>query len=110
MDRLQEDPCGPVDATVLGWPRVMAGTAFASPGYYVKGRAFAFWEGGGLVVKLPEEARGRALSRPGARRYTVPRGSGPEWALVPAGAATTAELVDLLRAAYEFVGGEPAPV
>ena len=97
-----------IDNAVLNWPRVVAGSAFGSAGYYVKGHAFAFWEGGGLVLKLPAEMRLEALARRGARRYTVPRGSGAEWVLVPVDeTASLADLMPLLAAACRFLGGEP---
>jgi hypothetical protein len=95
-----------LDAEARGWPRVVAGSVFASPGYYVKGRAFAFWQAGGLVLKLPAELRAQALARPGVRRYTVPRGSALEWVFVPLDGATEGIILPLLRAACRFLGGE----
>lgn len=108
MQNRDSDPSyASVDGVVRRWPRTMAGSVFSSPGYYVKGRSFAFWEGGGLVLRLPAEERQHALSRSGARRYTVPRGSATEWVWMPAGdEARAAELLRLLAAAYDFTGGE----
>ena len=97
-----------IEARLLAWPRVVIGSVFGSDGYYVKGHAFAFWEAGGLVLNLPPDAREQALALPGARRYTVPRGSGPGWVHVPADElSTAAELLPLLNAACRYLGGEP---
>lgn len=99
-----------VEAILLGWPRLMAGSAFGSPGYYVKGHSFAFWESGGLVLRLKGEAQARALATPAARRYTVPRGASHDWVLLPCGELLTAmDAIAWLGEAYQFAGGEPAP-
>lgn len=86
------------------------GSAFGSPGYYVKGHVFAFWEREGLVLRLADAVCAQALSYPGARRYTVPRGSTAEWVLLPLeGGPTEEELLALLRESYEYTGGELSP-
>jgi TfoX/Sxy family transcriptional regulator of competence genes len=99
-----------VDRLILRWPRVSFGSAFGSPGYYVRGHVFAFWRDEALVVRLPGEARSVALTYPGARRYTVPRGSSLEWVLVALDAGLSWEgIVRLLGQAYQFAGGQPPP-
>lgn len=86
----------------------MAGTVFGSPGYFAKGHAFAFWEAGGLVLKLAIQDQQTALGYDGARRYTVPRASASDWILVPAGdGPDQTTLLELLKLAYQFVAGEP---
>ena len=99
-----------IEATIITWSRVATGSAFGSPGYYVKGHVFAFWEGEGLVLRLADPARAQALNYAGARRYTVPRGSSAEWVLLSLeGGPPEEELLALLRESYQHSGGELSP-
>ncbi|GAA1055106.1 hypothetical protein GCM10017608_19580 [Agromyces luteolus] len=67
-------------ADLIARPDVSVGRMFGSEGYSVRGKLFAFVEGGGdLVVKLPEERIAELALAPMVMRGRPMR----EWAVVP---------------------------
>ncbi|MFQ5950956.1 MAG: TfoX/Sxy family protein [Candidatus Geothermarchaeales archaeon] len=75
---------------------------FGMDGYTVGGKIFAGWWRGHLVLKLPKQARDRALSTPNAHAFD-PRGGRPtkEWVVLPDTDQTT--LSELIATAHAYV-------
>lgn len=97
-----------IEALALTLPDVSKRYAFNGEGFYVRARLFAFFEParpdepGGLVLRLPDEARAEALQGEGARLWTMPRTSERrEWVFVPAGDLDAAALARWLAAGRE---------
>ena len=62
------------DPTVTTWPGVAKRTMMGHPGYGVRGKLFAFFDTGQVVLKCPDERRDELLARPGSLAW-VPPGS-----------------------------------
>jgi hypothetical protein len=92
------------DPTVTSWPGAMRKTLFGHPGYAVRGKVFAFFNDGEVVVKAPSTERDALLARAGAYVWTPP-GSGlsryGNWVGLPETSFSADELTDALAAAYE---------
>ncbi|MFQ5870693.1 MAG: TfoX/Sxy family protein [Candidatus Geothermarchaeales archaeon] len=75
---------------------------FGMDGYAIGGKMFATWWKGELVLKLPRQARDRALSAPDAHAFD-PRGGRPmkEWVVVSDADQST--LSGLIVAAHAYV-------
>jgi hypothetical protein len=92
------------DPTVSAWPGAVRKTLFGHPGYAVRGKVFAFFNDGEVVVKTPEGERDALLSQAGAYVWTPP-GSGMNrfgnWIGLPETHFGDDQLTDALAAAYE---------
>jgi hypothetical protein len=92
------------DLTVTAWPGAVRKTLFGHPGYAVRGKVFAFFNDGEVVVKAPAGERDTLLTRSGAYVWTPP-GSGMtrfgNWIGLPELNFSEEELSDALAAAYE---------
>jgi hypothetical protein len=92
------------DPSVTAWPGAVRRTLFGHPGYAVRGKVFAFFDDGEVVVKAPASARDALLSQAGAYVWTPP-GSGltryGNWISLPETSFADDQLTDALAAAYE---------
>ncbi len=99
------------DAAMLALPGVSRRYAFNGEGYYVRARLFAFLEQGepaGIVMRIPEPDRSRAVEREKAHTFTMPRTSvRHDWIFVPFGPsgadAVDSEMLDWARRSCEHV-------
>lgn len=91
----------PVVLAFAGVPGVKAGKLFASYGLKVKGKIFAMYGRGRLVVKLPKERVDEMVGVGKAERFNPGHGRlMKEWASFRSGES---DWVRLAREAYDFV-------
>jgi hypothetical protein len=99
------------DPTVTAWPGAVRKTLFGHPGYAVRGKVFAFFSDGEVIVKAPARERETLLARAGAYVWTPP-GSGMtrfgNWVGLPETHFSADELSDALEAAYEELAAATA--
>jgi hypothetical protein len=93
-----------VESRAMAWPGISKRRMFGSDCYLVQGRMFAFWEGTGLVLKLPPADRDRLLARPDASPFLmrpgVPFGKWVQWRPPP---GETELALSLLQSAFDYV-------
>lgn len=100
MARLRER----FDPSATAWPGVARKQIFGHPGYSLRGKVFAFFDDGEVVVKASDGERERLLNHEGAYAW-VPPGSGMtrwgNWVGLSEAAFDDDELQDAMEAAYE---------
>ncbi len=90
-----------VEAILTSMPGAAPRRWFGTQGYNVAGKMFATWWQDAIVLRLPEEPRGRALQGAGARLWN-PRGYGKpmgDWVVI---AEPDDGFVDLAEEAYAY--------
>jgi len=91
----------PVVQAFAGVPDVKAGKLFSSYGLKVKGKIFAMYGRGKMVVKLPKERVNGLVTAERGERFNPGRGRlMMEWVAFKDGEA---QWIELAREAYEFV-------
>ena len=82
-----------LDAYILPWIDINTRDMFGGACYLVKGKIFAVITGGGVIMKLPQEHRQKALALPGVAPSTYIRGR-PVWRMGPVHADSARQRVE----------------
>ncbi len=96
-----------VEGAIVGRGEVTPRNMMGTTAYVVRGRMFAFWVGDGIVLKLPDRTRQELLDRKAGVMFQGPQGRGfGEWTnLHLAKKADVAQVLEGVKAAYEYVRG-----
>ena len=98
-----------LNAHLLPWIDVNTRDMFGGACYLVKGKMFAIIIGGGVVMKLPQEHRQKALALPGVAPFTCIRGRQfGEWLqFMLIRPDNVSNVMPWLREAYSYVASLP---